>query len=409
MVVQEFNPVLTAGARIKVIWVGGWGNNTVNRMIEEGLEWVEFVAVNTDAQALAWSLAPKKVNIWLNLTKWLWAGAIPEVGRKSAEENLEDIKSILMDADMIFVTAGMWWGTGTGAAPVIAQMAREMGILTVGVVTKPFSFEGKRRFGYALEGLEKMKASVDTLIVIPNDKIFNIIDKKTTFKQAFSMIDKILLLGVQGIADLIVRPGDINIDFADIKMIMSGAGTALLGIGYGEWDNRAVDAARRAIDNPLLEASLDGAQSIIFAVTGGDDLTPIEVQEASRVVEEIADPNAMIVWGMTFDESYHGEVKVTIIATGFPDTIQTSMITDMWVKRNTSKSFTERMWAAGFENKFDTRAVGWSSRSSGGDDFVGKAMNDEWVQSQVAVEQNAQPAMDEDFETPAFLRKKLAS
>ncbi len=413
MVVQEFTPTFNPGARIKVIWVGGWGTNTVNRMIEEGLEGVDFVAVNTDAQSLAGSLAPKKINIGLNLTKWLGAGAIPEVGRKSAEENLEDIKSVLMDADMIFVTAGMGWGTGTGAAPVIAQMAREMGILTVGVVTKPFSFEGKRRFWYALEWLEKMKSSVDTLIVIPNDKIFNIIDKKTTFKQAFSMIDKILLLWVQGIADLIVRPGDINIDFADIKMIMTGAGTALLGIWYGEWDNRAVDAARRAIDNPLLEASLDGAKSIVFAVTGGDDLTPIEVQEASRIVEEIADPEAMIVWGMTFDESYHGEVKVTIIATGFPDIVQTSMITDVGMRKNTSNSFTERMWAAGFDNKFDSRGMtqqwGWSSRTSGGSDFVNRAMDDEWVQSQTVVEQNHQPKVEEDYETPAFLRKKLGS
>jgi len=383
-------------------------------MIEEGLEWVDFVAVNTDAQSLAGSLAGKKVNIGLNLTKWLGAGAMPEVGRKSAEENLEDIKAILMDADMVFVTAGMWWGTGTGAAPVIAQMAREMGILTVGVVTKPFSFEGKRRFASALEWLEKMKTSVDTLIVIPNDKIFNIIDKKTTFKQAFSMIDKILLLWVQGIADLIVRPGDINIDFADIKMIMSGAGTALLGIWYGDGDNRAVDAARRAIDNPLLEASLDGAKSIVFAVTGGDDLTPIEVQEASRIVEEIADPDAMIIWWMTFDESYHGEVKVTIIATWFPDIVQTSMISDVGTRRNTSNSFTERMWAAGFDNKFDNRGM-WnpstqgSSRTSGGSDFVNRAMDDQWIQSQTVVEQNNQPKVEEDYETPAFLRKKLAS
>ena len=410
MVVQEFSPTFTPGARIKVIWVWGGWNNTINRMIEEGLDGVEFVAVNTDAQALAGSLAQKKVNIGLNLTKGLGAGANPEVGRKSAEESLEDIKSILMDADMVFITAGMGWGTGTGAAPEIAQMARELGILTVWVVTKPFSFEGKRRFGYALEGLERMKSSVDTLIVIPNDKIFNIIDKKTTFKQAFSMIDKILFLWVQGISDLIIKPGDINIDFADIKVVMSSSGTALLGIGYGEWENRAVDAARRAIDNPLLEASLDGAKNIIFAVTGGDDLTPMEVQEASRVVEEIADPDAMIVWWMTFDESYHGEVKVTIIATWFPDIVQTNMIKDVGTRRNTSKSFTERMWAAGFENKFDTRAVGWgSARTSGGSDFVGQAMNDEGVQSQTSIDQNTQPAMDQDFETPAFLRKKLSS
>lgn len=217
---------------------------------------------------------------------------------------------------------------------MIASIAKEMGILTVGVVTKPFSFEGKRRFQYALEGLEKMKSSVDTLIVIPNDKIFNIIDKKTTFKQAFSMIDKILYLGVQGISELITKPGELNIDYADVQTVMKGSGTALFGIGYGQGENRAVDAARRAVDNPLLEATLEGAKSILFAVTGGDDLTPIEVQEAARVIEEIADPDAMIIWGMTFDQSYEGEVKVSIIATGFPETIQESMIKNVGVRQS---------------------------------------------------------------------------
>lgn len=386
-------------------------------MMEEWLEGIDFIVVNTDAQALAGSMAPKKVNIGLNLTKWLGAWANPEVGRKSAEESIEEIKWFLIDADMIFITAGMWWGTGTWAAPVIAQMAKEMGILTVGVVTKPFSFEGKRRFWSALEGLERMKASVDTLIVIPNDKIFNIIDKKTTFKQAFSMIDKILFLWVQGISDLIIRPGDINIDFADIKMIMSWAGTALLGIGYGDGENRAVDAARRAIDNPLLEASLEGAKNIIFAVTWWDDLTPMEVQEASRVVEEIADPEAMIVWGMTFDESYHGEVKVTIIATWFPDVVQTTMIKDMWNATSRRSSFSERMSTGGYQQQQPQQPQQpsyaqwnqrmWSSRTSWGSNFVGKAMHDEGVQSQVSREQEQRVNNDVDYETPAFLRKKL--
>ena len=395
-------------------------------MMEEGLDGVDFIVVNTDAQALAQSMAPKKVNIGLNLTKWLGAGANPEVGRKAAEESIDEIKAFLMDADMVFITAGMWWGTGTGAAPVIAQMAKEMGILSVWVVTKPFSFEGKRRFQSALEGMERMKAAVDTLIVIPNDKIFNIIDKKTTFKQAFSMIDKILYLGVQGISDLIIRPGDINIDFADIRMVMSGAGTALLGIWYGEGETRAVDAARRAVDNPLLEASLEGAKSIIFAVTGGDDLTPMEVQDASRVVEEIADPDAMIVWGMTFDESYHGEVKVTIVATWFPDNMQTTIVGDTSARAGLSKIWSRgtsmgrssapatngwyglggnghaRMWTP---TTPEPRV--WSSRTVWGSNFIGKAMNDEWVQSQYAADQQQAPREEIDYETPAFLRKKL--
>jgi len=390
MIVQEFNADVMPGARIKVIGVGGAWNNTLNRMVTEWLDGVEFVAVNTDAQSLANSLAHKKVNIGLNLTQGLGAGANPETGRKSAEESMDDVKAFLEGADMIFVTAGMGWGTGTGAAPVISQIAREMGILTVGVVTKPFSFEGKRRFEFALEGLEKMKESVDTLIVIPNDKIFNIIDKKTTFKQAFSMIDKILYLGVQWISDLIVKPGDINIDFADIKMVMQGSGTALLGIGYGQGEDRAIDAARRAIDNPLLEASLEGAKNIIFAVTGWDDLTPMEVQDAARVVEEIADPDAMIVWGMTFDEAYEGEVKVSIIATGFPTTVQESMIKNVWTNNRSSGALSRL----------------WSSRSTTSGSFIKKAMNDEGVPSatEAVVEEKKE---ERDFETPAFLRKKL--
>lgn len=393
MVVQEFNAAMMPGARIKVIGVWGAGGNTLNRMVQEGLDGIEFVAVNTDAQSLAVSMAHKKVNMGLNLTRGLGAWGTPETGKKAAEESIEEIKMFLQDTDMVFITAGMWWGTGTGAAPVIAQIAREMGILTVWVVTKPFSFEGKRRFEYALEGLEKMKASVDTLIVIPNDKIFNIIDKKTTFKQAFSMIDKILYLWVQWISDLIVRPGDINIDFADIKMTMQSSGTALLGIGYGEGEDRAIDAARRAIDNPLLEASLEGAKNIIFAVTGWDDLTPIEVQEAARIVEEIADPEAMIVWGMTFDDSYEWEVKVSIIATWFPESVQDTMIKNVWV----------RSWALGRLGG----ASRTSSRGSTSADFVKKAMHEEGMWGSSMWQQAAPRKPERDYETPAFLRKKL--
>ncbi|HMT01046.1 MAG TPA: cell division protein FtsZ [Candidatus Absconditabacterales bacterium] len=326
MVLVDVRPDFVPGARIKVIGVGGGGNNAVLRMIDEGLEGVEFIAVNTDAQALASSPADKKINIGLNLTKGLGAGANPDVGRKAAEENADDFKFLFQDTDMVFITAGMGGGTGTGAAPVIAQIAREMGILTVGVITKPFSFEGKKREANASEGLMKMKQSVDTLIIVPNDKIFNVVDKKTTFKQAFNMIDKILMLGVQGITDLIVKPGMINIDFADIRVTMSGSGTALLGIGYADGETRAVDAAKRAIENPLLETNLDGAKNIIFAVTGGEDLTPIEVNEAAKVIADIADPDANIIWGMTLDESYNGEIKVTIIATGFEEQSQDSIL-----------------------------------------------------------------------------------
>lgn len=396
MVIKEINPAFIPWARITVIGVWwGWAN-TLNRMVSEWLNGIDFIAVNTDAQALANNLAEKKVNIWLNITRWLWAWANPEVGRKAAEESIDEIKKYLQDTDMLFVTAWMWGGTWTWAAPVIAQVAKEMGILTVWVVTKPFSFEGKKRFENAFWWLEKMKQAVDTLIVIPNDKIFNIIDKKTTFKQAFTMIDKILLLGVQWISDLIIKPGNINIDFADIKVIMQNSGTALLGIGYGEGENRAVDAARRAIDNPLLEANLEWAQSIIFAVTGWEDLTPIEVQEAARIVEEIASPDANIIWWMTFDDTYDNEVKVTIIATWFPESTQ-----------------------AGILKWFTKEPTVWVRRTKW-EDFVKRALRTEWImstsESTIPVTTNVQnfsepsqtsQMVDEDYETPAFLRKRL--
>jgi cell division protein FtsZ len=391
MILTEINPEFIPGARIKVLGIGGGWVNAVNRMIADGTEGVEFIAINTDAQQLANSLCDRKINIGLNLTKGLGAGANPDIGRKAAEEDAENIKALLKDADMVFISAGMGGWTGTGAASVIAWIAKEMGVLTVAVVTKPFSFEGKQRFLNAAEGLEKLKNNVDTLIIIPNDKIFNVVDKKTTFKQAFSMIDKILTLGVQGITDLIIKPGLINIDFADIKRIMVDSGTAVLGIGYGEGENRAVEAARRAIDNPLLDAHLDGAKNIIFAVTGGEDLTPVEVQDAARIVEEIADPDANIIWGMTYDESYQGEVKVTIIATGFSDANQDTML----------KAGSMRDMTGGRKNRGTATSAGRSQ------DFVGRSMTNSNVQQaggQAPIE-DAKPQID--FETPPFLRKKL--
>ena len=396
MVIQEINPEFIPGARIKVIGVGGAGVNAVNRMIAEGIQGVEFVSVNTDAQQLANSLAPHKVNIGLNLTKGLGAGANPDIGRKAAEEDAEALKNMMKDADMIFISAGMGGGTGTGAVPVIAQIAREMGILTVAVVTKPFSFEGKQRFINATDGLERLKNNVDTLIIIPNDRIFNIVDKKTTFKQAFSMIDKILTLGVQGITDLVIKPGLINIDFADIKRIMQSSGTALLGIGYGAGEQRAVEAARRAIDNPLLESHLAGAKNIIFAVTGGDDLTPIEVQDAARIVEEIADPEANIIWGMSIDDTYEGEVKVTIIATGFSENNQDTMI----------KAGTLREMSAG-GRLGNSRAATFMSRPSRSEDFVSRELNTPSIPTAPAAQQEHPQQQAQDFETPPFMRKRL--
>ena len=389
MVVNEVIPEFVPGAKIKVIWVWGCGNKALNRMIQEGLEGVEFVAVNTDAQDLATNLAHQKVNIGLNITKWLWAGANPDIGRKSAEEDEMNIKSVLADTDMVFITAGMWGGTGTWAAPVVANLAKELGILTVGIVTKPFSFEGKKRAENAEEGLRRMKEVVDTLIVIPNDKIYNLVDKKTTFKQAFTMIDKVLFLGVQGISDLIIKPGDINIDFADIKNVMVGSGNALLGIGYGAGEKRAVDAAREAIENPLLETNLDGAKKVIFAVSGGNDLTPIEVQEAASIVEEILDPEAEMIWWMSFDESFDDEVKVTIIATGFEEQAKERVAVR-----------TGSIWTTSpIERKSSREAIQKQS-----DNYITRSLRDteEIVDP---VEKSNTPVEDDD--TPAFVRRKM--
>ena len=389
MAINEVIPEFVPGAKIKVIWVWGCGNKALNRMIQEWLDGVEFVAVNTDAQDLASNLAQQKVNIWLNITKGLWAGANPDIGRKSAEEDEMNIKSVLADTDMIFITAGMWGWTGTWAAPVVANIAKEMGILTVGIVTKPFSFEGKKRAENAEEGLRRMKEVVDTLIVIPNDKIYNLVDKKTTFKQAFTMIDKVLFLGVQGISDLIIKPGDINIDFADIKNVMVGSGNALLGIGYGAGEKRAVDAAREAIENPLLETNLDGAKKVIFAVSGGNDLTPIEVQEAASIVEEILDPEAEMIWGMSFDESFEDEVKVTIIATGFEEQAKERVAVRTWSIWTTSP----------IERKAPREAIQKQS-----DNYITRSLRDteEIVDP---VEKSNTPVEDDD--TPAFVRRKM--
>ena len=383
MVLHEINPEFIPGAKIKVLGVGGCGNKALNRMISEGLDGVGFVAINTDAQDLATNLSDNKINIGLNLTKGLGAGANPEIGRKAAEESEAEIKEMLKDTDMVFITCGMWGGTGTGAGPVIANIAKGMGILTVGIVTKPFSFEGNRRTKNADDGLEKIKNAVDTLIVIPNDKIFNVIDKKTTFKQAFTMIDKILYLGVQGISDLIIRPGDINIDFADVKAVMTDSGNALLGIGYGAGEKRAVEAARKAIENPLLEENLDGAKSIIFAVSGGHDLTPAEVREAAAVVEEIIDPDVNFFWGMTLDESMDDEVKVTIIATGFEEQSKEAIL------KQPQRDILGRPTAPVIRRESES--------------FITRGIKSEAPQENQA--ETEEPA--EDLETPAFIRRSL--
>ncbi|QDP40097.1 cell division protein FtsZ [Radiobacillus deserti] len=315
----EFDTNMDQLATIKVIGVGGGGSNAVNRMIEHGVEGVEFIAVNTDAQALNLSKAEVKMQIGGKLTRGLGAGANPEVGRKAAEESKEQIEEALKGADMVFVTAGMGGGTGTGAAPVIAQVAKELGALTVGVVTRPFSFEGRRRSTQAVSGIDAFKSNVDTLIVIPNDRLLEIVDKNTPMLEAFREADNVLRQGVQGISDLIAKPGLINVDFADVKTIMFDKGSALMGIGTATGENRAIEAAKKAISSPLLETSIDGAHGVLMNITGGANLSLYEVQEAADLVTSAADQEVNVIFGSVINEDLKDEIIVTVIATGFDE------------------------------------------------------------------------------------------
>src|SRR5256712_701637 len=304
-------------ALIKVVGIGGGGANAVNRMIRAELMGGEFIAVNTDAQALLLSDAPHKLRIGDKITKGLGSGADPTVGRKSAEDDSEKLYEALKEADMVFVTAGMGGGTGTGAAPIIAEIAKDVGALTVAVVTKPFSFEGAKRRLIAEQGIAELVDKVDTLITIPNDRLLQVVEKKTSMVDAFRIVDDVLRQGVQGISDLITVPGLINLDFADVKTIMTNAGSALMGIGHGSGESRAADAARQAIMSPLLEQSIDGARGVLFTITGGPDLTLFEVNEAAEIIHAAADPEANIIFGAVIDERMGGEVKISVIATAF--------------------------------------------------------------------------------------------
>jgi cell division protein FtsZ len=304
-------------AVIKVVGIGGGGVNAVNRMIEVGLKGVEFIAVNTDAQALLMSDADVKLDIGRELTRGLGAGANPEVGRKAAEDHREEIEEVLKGADMVFVTAGEGGGTGTGGAPVVASIARKLGALTIGVVTRPFTFEGRRRAGQAEEGIQSLRNECDTLIVIPNDRLLQLGDVGVSLMDAFRSADEVLLSGVQGITNLITTPGLINLDFADVKSVMSGAGSALMGIGSSRGEGRAVQAAGKAINSPLLEASMDGAQGVLLSIAGGSDLGLFEINEAASLVQEAAHPEANIIFGTVIDDSLGDEVRVTVIAAGF--------------------------------------------------------------------------------------------
>lgn len=313
----EIKPNLETFAKIKVVGVGGSGGAAISRMIQTKIRGVDFVVINTDAQAIHHIPAFKKLNIGKGVTRGLGAGMDPELGRKSAEESENEIHEVLRGADMIFITCGMGGGTGTGASPVIAEIARDLGALTIAVVTKPFSFEGAQRSEIADKGWDELKDKVDAIITIPNDRILQIVDKKTSLLDAFKIVDDVLRQGVQGISEIITIPGLINVDFADVKAIMRDAGSALMGIGKASGENRAVEAAKQAINSPLLEIAIDGARGILFTITGGKDLSMYEVEEAAKIITEHSDPNAKIIFGTTIDETIKNELRVTVIATGF--------------------------------------------------------------------------------------------
>ncbi len=304
-------------AKIKVIGVGGGGGNAVNRMVDSGVSGIEFWSINTDAQALTQSAAPQRLQMGQKLTRGLGAGGNPAIGQKAAEESRDEIATALENSDLVFITAGMGGGTGTGAAPIVAEVAKEVGALTVGVVTRPFTFEGRRRTSQAEEGIAALQSRVDTLIIIPNDKLLSVISEQTPVQEAFRVADDILRQGVQGISDIITIPGLVNVDFADVRAVMADAGSALMGIGIGSGKSRAREAAMASISSPLLESSIEGARGVVFNITGGSDLTLHEVNAAAEIIYEVVDPEANIIFGAVIDERLQGEIRITVIATGF--------------------------------------------------------------------------------------------
>ncbi|MDP3957304.1 MAG: cell division protein FtsZ [bacterium] len=407
----EIKPDIETFAKIKVVGVGGSGGNGITRMIDAKIKGVEFVAINTDAQALHNSKAQEKIHIGKNLTKGLGAGMNPEIGRQAAEENRDEIQEVLKGADMVFVTCGLGGGTGSGAAPIVAETAKELGALTVGVVTKPFAFEGSQRRAIADEALENLKDRVDTLITIPNDKLLTIIDRKTTLVNAFRIVDDVLRQGVQGISDLITKPGIVNVDFADVRAIMEDSGSALMGIGIASGDNRAVEAAKAAINSPLLELSIDGAKGVLFNISGSSDLTMLEINEAASIITENIDPNAKVIFGaVTDDQIRKGEIQITVVATGF-DIAR--------VKEPSAGLITNRANVAHSKTRFVSSTTEEVMRE---EEVLEETMSfpsrkieqpvmiiDEKIQPRGIAPRNESKELveDEDLEIPAFIRRKM--
>lgn len=383
----QVKPEIETVAKIKVVGVGGSGNSTIMRMINAHVRGVDFIVLNTDVQALHNNPAPTKLHIGKTVTRGLGAGMDPEIGRKAAEESKQEIQELLKDSDMVFITCGLGGGTGTGAAPVVAEIAKEIGALTVAVVTKPFAFEGKARMSIAERGWDELSQHVDTIITIPNDRILQIIDKRTTLVDAFKVTDEVMRQGVQGISELITIPGLINVDFADVKAVMKDTGSALMGIGTGTGDNRAIEAAKTAISSPLLDLSIDGAHGILFTITGGTDLTMSEVSEAARIITSAAHEDAKIIFGAVIDESMANGVRITVVATGFD--------------ANTS----------GFGRREEQHAP---SFFSGTNKFVPNTFVKRDEEPRPAVRPSytsnpvpPKPSSDDELEIPAFIRKKM--
>ncbi|MBI3336042.1 cell division protein FtsZ [Candidatus Peregrinibacteria bacterium] len=372
---------MAPGAVLRVLGAGGGGCNALQRMVKGNVQGVEFVAVNTDIQALYHNNASRKITIGRGTTRGLGAGANPSIGKKAAEESTEEIKANIEGTDMLFITAGLGGGTGSGGVPIIAELARSMGILTVGVVTMPFAFEGAKRRKNAEEALENLKGKVDTLIKIPNDKILSLIDKTTPLTEAFQVVDEVLQHAIEGISSLITQHGLVNVDFADVKAIMQDAGTALMGIGYGTGDSRAAEAARAAVDSPLLDTRIDGAKGILFNITGGNDLSMFEVDEAARIITESADPDANIIFGAVIDDNFTGQVKVTVVATGFAREEKTPVSASLVQKHLGA----QRLTSVGSQKDGEERSV----------------ISDALFRS------TSLDLSEEELEVPAFMRKKV--
>ena len=406
----EVKPDIETFARIKVVGVGGSGGNAISRMIECKLKGIEFVAINTDAQDLHHSKAGEKLHIGKNLTRGLGAGMNPEIGRQAAEENRDEIHEILKGVDMVFVTCGFGGGTGTGAAPIISEAAKEAGALTVGVATRPFSFEGKQRAAIAEEGLENLKDRVDTLITIQNDKLLQVIDRNTSLVSAFRIVDDVLRQGVQGISDLVTRPGIVNVDFADVNAVMQDSGSALMGIGVASGDSRATQAAKSAINSPLLDVSIDGAKGVLFNITGGEDLTMMEVNEAASIITENVDPNARIIFGASNEEEIKkGEVKITVVATGFdfdsePSPYQDGSKRQIRIDSEAQETIKETPADVTVEPRRELEREEKTAMS-----FDDEVIKEEKPEKLVADEDadTKEETDEDDLEIPAFIRKKL--